>query len=272
MICKNIHYLLSVWRQGSSKETIYIYSFNLQKELYSVISNPHFVFMFFLFICLLLLYSPNIMNEIKVMIVIFISVAIEQNVSRPDKNCILKTSKLHIGYGAALAYFKNYLELHMPYDFNERTDYFESYHHVTLRKKLFILVPFSCRIPRYLDDNNENIERCTELPKKEITHGGVKNRTYNITVYSVMSNSSSKGIRMAIEFAQPLKGLFALKDKGVISEEKMFYERKLFTKTLKTFLTNSEFCKFCEIIEYNDSIKQVSDVLLESYTSDLKVV
>lgn len=187
----------------------------------------------------------------------------------PDRHNVLKSKNLNLGYGAALWYYVNYLKLFLPNKFLHRVEQFETYNRVSMKRKHFILVPESCKVPNYLDCDTDFIERCKELPKHLENFAGVKERVYNITVYEIRKEQESKWIRLAVEYAQPLKGLYALKERHVIKEEEMINERKLFVLHLQEFLrdANNSY-EFCELIEYNDKERKAYEVLLNSCMHD----
>lgn len=226
--------------------------------------NPYQVCVVVLYLIAVFLYGGA--HEGFEFIIIFIVLGICMYFSFPQYNNIIESNNLNIGYGAALCYYKNYLTFVLPYKFKERIEYFKSYHRVEVQNKLYILIPQSCKVQRYLESpETENIERCRELRAHEESYGGIKDRIYNMTVYLIKNEDHPKGVRLAVEYAQPLKGLFALKDKQKISMEEMLHERQLFVQALNNFIRQdvNDLHKYCELIEYNDIDGNVADVLLE---------
>ncbi|XP_035208594.1 uncharacterized protein LOC118183235 [Stegodyphus dumicola] len=177
-------------------------------------------------------------------------------------------NRLSLGYGAALAYYKNYLKLFIPHKLIERIKIFESHHHVQVPEKLYILVPKSCIVPSYIS-NNDYIERCRELPayKKEVA--GIEGRVYNITVYQIRADEHDIGFRCALEYAQPLKNLSAYKNEKIITEEEMQHQRELFCSYLVDFLNDeNQSCKYCTILTFDDEKQKVHEVLLEQFSKE----
>ncbi|KFM76982.1 Transmembrane protein 173, partial [Stegodyphus mimosarum] len=177
-------------------------------------------------------------------------------------------NRLSLGYGAALAYYKNYLKLFIPHKLIERINIFELHHHVQVLKKLYILVPKSCIVPSYIN-NNDYIERCRELPayKKEVA--GIEGRVYNITVYQIKADEGDIGFRCAFEYGQPLKNLSAYKTEKIITEEEMHHQRELFCSHLEDFLNDeNQSCKYCTILKFDDQEQKVFEVLLEQFSKE----
>lgn len=258
-ICRGLNYLCTLFKQNAEKEKIYIYPFNLRSDLKETIFSIQGLFLI-VAIFLLFFYPGNFFKEHgDFFVAIFISTVIWHFSTHPDTQQILEIHNLQIGHGAALAYYKNYLEMNLTERFSERVDKFKSANMIKMPKKLFILVPRTCREYSYLDSiDHENIERCRELPEEEISHSGIKNRKYNITVYNI------DGLRMAVEVAQPLKAFNLFKEKGLFTMDEMLLERKVFTQTLKTFQKEDRY-KYFEIIEYDDSAEKIYKVLTKSY-------
>lgn len=256
-ICRGLNYLYMLFKQNSEKEQIYIYPFNFKNDL-----KDNFLCLIILIcaIFLIFFYPEHFLRERReLFIMIFISTTALYFATHPNTNQIQEINNLQIGYGAALAYHKNYLEMNLTERFSERIDKFKNANRVEIPKKLFILVPRSCRLYPHLDSiENENIERCRELPEEEISHSGIKNRKYNITVYNI------NGLRMAVEFAQPLKAFYLFKEKGLFTEDEMLCERKIFTQTLTTFQKEEPY-KYFEILEYDDFTDKIYKVLTNSY-------
>lgn len=258
MICRGLHYLYILLKQNLGKEKINIYPLNLKSDLKDVF---YFVVVgLMLGIFLSFSYSENFLKEHgELFFVMFTAIAGWHFSTHPDSKQILEIDNLQIGYGAALAYYKNYLEMNLTERFSERIDKFKSANMIEIPKKLFILVPQTCKVYPYLDSiEQENIERCRELPEEEINFSGIKNRKYNITVYNI------NGLRMAVEFAQPLKAFYSLKEKGLFTLDEMLFQRQIFTQSLKKFQEEHPY-KYFEIIEYDDSSEKIYKVLTKSY-------
>lgn len=256
-ICRGLDYLYILLKQSLEKEKINIYPLNLKSDLKDGCYN---VVGFVVKIFLLFSYSENFLKEHGLpFVTIFTPIAFWHFSTHPDTKQILEVDNLQAGYGAAIAYYKNYLEMNLTERFSERIDKFKSANMIEIPKKLFILVPQTCKVYPYLDSiEQENIERCRELPEEEINFSGIKNRKYNITVYNV------NGLRIAVEFAQPLKALYSLKEKGLFTLDEMLFQRQIFTQSLKKFQEEDPY-KYFEIIEYDDSSEKIYKVLTKSY-------
>ncbi|GIY30340.1 uncharacterized protein CEXT_128391 [Caerostris extrusa] len=167
----------------------------------------------------------------------------------------------YIGYGAAIWYYKNYLDRFLPENFWERVREYESRHQIALPRKLYILCPKSCRVKQYID-NIDGIEWCRELTSLLVNVGGVVERRYNISIYRMEYEENV--LHCAIEYAQPLKNLLTLKENGRITVEEMNTQRDLFCKNLNKMLRDSkDSYQACELIEFNDEINEPNEVLFD---------
>ncbi|KAF8792058.1 Stimulator of interferon like [Argiope bruennichi] len=130
---------------------------------------------------------------------------------------------------------------------------------IQLPNKLYILFPKSCKVKKYIDKSD-----CIEYTKNflafKLDHGGIKAREYHISVYRIDYNG--KFFYCALEYAQPLKNLRALKENGKMPLSEMYAERDSFIKNLTQMLQDRENSfEVCELVEYDDENSELHDIL-----------
>ncbi|XP_042898829.1 stimulator of interferon genes protein [Parasteatoda tepidariorum] len=188
--------------------------------------------------------------------------------SLTESENLIIDNDLSLGYGSALCYYDNYLNYilrHPHVDLKHRIRMFKSRHSIkNMSDKLFILIPSSCKVETYIDEF-DCINRCKELIPVEINIAGISKRTFNISVYHIICDDDvQNSVRLALEYAQPLKVLFSLKEKGLLSIEDMHKQREIFTKLLKKKLSDSGSSELVHLIEYDDFPSQeLFEVLLK---------
>ncbi|CAL1300092.1 unnamed protein product [Larinioides sclopetarius] len=135
---------------------------------------------------------------------------------------------------------------------------YENIEGVQLPQKLFILCPKSCKVKQYID-NTDCIEFSKDLPPYEIDHGGIARRKYSVSVYRIKNDGEF--FRCALEYAQPLKTLLALKENGKISSSEMYIERESFIKNLALMLKDHKNSfEVCELVEFDDEMEELHEI------------
>lgn len=175
--------------------------------------------------------------------------------------------RLNVGYGLAYFYYYNYL-VHINKDnkFRERLAAYVSEEEVPIFScRLFILVPYSCVVEKYIDNDIRESLRTKEIKPLQLDVAGIKGREYVNTVYELFpggSNNPQDIIRCVIECAQPLKQLHELYSMGKISEQEMFYERKSFICNLERFLRDKyNSFKTVVLVQVSDSENLVQAIM-----------
>ncbi|KAG8186864.1 hypothetical protein JTE90_024108 [Oedothorax gibbosus] len=192
--------------------------------------------------------------------------------SSVEKKLITSQHNLSLGYGAALNYYRNYLDKFLKENLSERIRQFATLQRVEVPERLYVLWPLTCKVDPYIDDNPLYIERCGELPPFYDNNSGIVDREYNITVYLIKHPQQT--FRCAIECAQPLKSLRSFKEEmGRIDSEEMDAQRDEFLTHLTRLLEEGNSTKkLCELVVYDDEQESIHDVLyrLESIQTFIK--
>nr|XP_005989370.1 PREDICTED: stimulator of interferon genes protein isoform X2 [Latimeria chalumnae] len=160
---------------------------------------------------------------------------------------IYERNRIGVAHGLAWSYYLGYLKLVLP----ELEDRIKSYNvsHGNLLKhketwRLHILLPLSCSIFDNLADVDSNIEFLDNLSELQINRAGIKGRSYKHSLYQVL-DEDKRPHYCILEYATPLKSLLEMSKEASaeFTKEDRLEQTKLFYRTLKDILDNSQECR-----------------------------
>uniref|UniRef100_UPI00398E785A stimulator of interferon genes protein isoform X2 n=1 Tax=Pristiophorus japonicus TaxID=55135 RepID=UPI00398E785A len=174
---------------------------------------------------------------------------------------ICEENKLNVAHGLAWSYYVGYLKLVLP-NLEERI----KYHQRTSKSvpdcketwKLYILIPFSCKVHDKLEKADSRIEFSGNLPELCIDRAGIKARSYKHSIYSIYDEKFGPH-RCILEYATPLRSLFEMSNDAAaaFSKEQRLEQAKLFYITLENILKNSQECAgYFKLIPYDDDLEE----------------
>lgn len=136
-------------------------------------------------------------------------------------------------------------------------------------KKLFILMPSSCRIDSVLGagHDDDSIEPANSMRELCLNRAGVKGREFKNTVY-LINNGGDDPFYCLAEGATPLLTLRNMKEHSKLTEAQMREQVCYFYQALEELLKNDEKCaNLFRLVLYEDSdgsrIRKVSNILRE---------
>lgn len=172
-------------------------------------------------------------------------------------SAICEKNKFNVAHGLAWSYYLGYLKLILP-SLEERI---QDYHHLvkTLPElkgtlKLYILIPFSCKVYDKFEKMDNRIHFFGNLPELRIDRAGIKGRSYKNSIYSIY-DEHKKRHHCILEYATPLRSLFEMSNDATaaFSKEQRLEQAKLFYITLDLILNNSQDCAgLFKLIPYDD--------------------
>ncbi|XP_067852431.1 stimulator of interferon genes protein [Heptranchias perlo] len=174
---------------------------------------------------------------------------------------ICEKNHFNVAHGLAWSYYIGYLKLILP-NLEERI---KKYQHISKnipeykkKWKLYILIPFSCKIHDKLEKMDSRIKFFGNLPELCVDRAGIKARSYKNSIYSIY-DQKDKIHYCILEYATPLRSLFEMSNDATaaFSKEQRRQQAKLFYSTLKTILNNSVECTgYFRLIPYDDDLEE----------------
>ncbi|XP_041050432.1 stimulator of interferon genes protein isoform X1 [Carcharodon carcharias] len=176
---------------------------------------------------------------------------------------ICEKNKFNVAHGLAWSYYIGYLKFILP-NLEERIKKYQcSVKNVPDCKenwKLYILIPFSCKIHDKLEKVDSRIEFFGNLPEICIDKAGIKARSYKNSIYAIY-DQEDRPHRCILEYATPLRSLFEMSNdaSAAFSKEQCLEQAKLFYVALENILNNSQECAgYFRLIPYNDDLEEGS--------------
>ncbi|XP_067899619.1 stimulator of interferon genes protein isoform X2 [Heterodontus francisci] len=174
---------------------------------------------------------------------------------------ICEKNKFNVAHGLAWSYYIGYLKLLLP-NLDERIKMYQC----TIKNvpeckenwKLYILIPFSCKIPDKLEKVDSRIEFFGNLPEFCIDRAGIKARSYKNSIYAIY-DQKDRPHHCILEYATPLQSLFEMSNDATaaFSKEQRLEQAKLFYVTLENILNNSQVCAgYFKLIPYDDDLEE----------------
>ncbi|XP_078087153.1 stimulator of interferon genes protein isoform X2 [Mustelus asterias] len=174
---------------------------------------------------------------------------------------ICEKNKLNVAHGLAWSYYIGYLKFVLPNleegikkyqcSVENLPDYKENW-------KLYILIPFSCKIHDKLEKVDDRIEFFGNLPELRIDKAGIKERSYKNSIYTIY-DQKDRPHHCVLEYATPLRSLFEMSNDATatFSKEQRLEQAKLFYTTLENILDNSQECTgYFRLIPYDDDVEE----------------
>ncbi|XP_059846260.1 stimulator of interferon genes protein isoform X5 [Hypanus sabinus] len=170
---------------------------------------------------------------------------------------ISEKNKLNVAHGLAWSYYIGYLKLILPtLEGRINSIIKEVPEHIGI-EKLYILIPFSCKIYDRLEKKDNRIKFHHNLPEVHLDRAGIKERSYTNSIYLV-SDEKGKSHHCILEYATPLQSLFEMSNDATaaISKEQRLEQAKLFYVILNNILNNSLECAgLFKLIPYDDDLE-----------------
>ncbi|XP_078267214.1 stimulator of interferon genes protein [Rhinoraja longicauda] len=170
---------------------------------------------------------------------------------------ICEKNKFNVAHGLAWSYYLGYLKLISP-SLEERVqDYcrlLKTLPEFNGTQKLYILIPFSCKVYDKFEKMDNRIIFFDNLPELRIDRAGIRERSYKNSIYSIY-DEHKKPHHCILEYATPLRSLFEMSNDATaaFSKEQRMEQAKLFYITLDVILTNSQDCAgLFKLIPYDD--------------------
>ncbi|XP_048459911.1 stimulator of interferon genes protein isoform X2 [Rhincodon typus] len=172
---------------------------------------------------------------------------------------ICEESKFNVAHGLAWSYYIGYLKLILP-DLEERIKRHNVRNVLDCKEnwKLYILIPFSCKVYGKLEKMDSKIEFYQNLPEICIDRAGIKARSYKNSIYTIY-DQNNRPHHCVLEYATPLGSLFEMSNdaSAAFSKEKRLEQAKLFYVTLVNILNNSQECAgYFRLIPYDDDLEE----------------
>ncbi|XP_038651585.1 stimulator of interferon genes protein isoform X1 [Scyliorhinus canicula] len=174
---------------------------------------------------------------------------------------ICEKNKFNVAHGLAWSYYIGYLKLVLPNLEERMKEYQCSVKYVPDCKenwKLYILIPFNCKIYDKLEKVDSRIQFFGNLPELCIDRAGIKGRSYKNSIYAI-KDQKERPHHCILEYATPLQSLFEMSNDATaaFSKEQRLEQAKLFYITLENILNNSQECAgYFKLIPYGDDLEE----------------
>ncbi|XP_007904451.1 stimulator of interferon genes protein [Callorhinchus milii] len=173
---------------------------------------------------------------------------------------ISETNKCNVAHGLAWSYYLGYLKIVLPKLEEKINQYHREYGNVLQQKgkKLYILIPFSCKVLDKLEKVDTNIVFYQNLPELLVDRAGIKSRSYKHSIYLIYDQKKQQPHHCILEYATPLRSLFEMTNDSAaaFSKEQRLDQAKLFYRTLKSILNNvPEVTGSYRLIPYDDDLE-----------------
>uniref|UniRef100_A0A8D0AVV7 Stimulator of interferon genes protein n=1 Tax=Sander lucioperca TaxID=283035 RepID=A0A8D0AVV7_SANLU len=164
--------------------------------------------------------------------------------------CLLtRCGCMNVAHGLAWSFYLGYLRLVLP-RLEGSIAAFRATHQDNSSswgrgsRKLLILVPLNANISHKLEEEDDNICFCDNLPNSEIDRAGVRGRVYKHSVYSVL-DEHGKAHECVVEYATPLLTLYSMSQESSagFGEPERRQQVLLFYRTLQDILEHSLECR-----------------------------
>ncbi|XP_072923672.1 stimulator of interferon genes protein isoform X2 [Hemitrygon akajei] len=170
---------------------------------------------------------------------------------------ISEKNKLNVAHGLAWSYYIGYLKLILPTLEGRINSIIKEVPEFIGIKRLYILIPFSCKVYDRLEKKDNRIKFHHNLPEVHLDRAGIKGRSYTNSIYLV-NDERGKSHHCILEYATPLQSLFEMSNDATaaISKEQRLVQAKLFYVILNNILNNSLECAgLFKLIPYDDDLE-----------------
>ncbi|XP_051871002.1 stimulator of interferon genes protein [Pristis pectinata] len=175
-------------------------------------------------------------------------------------SAICEKNKFNVAHGLAWSYYIGYLKLILPSLEGRIKEYHRTFENLAEFRgtwKLYILIPFNCKVYDKLEKMDNRIKFLGNLPELRIDRAGIKERSYKNSIYSVYDENQMCHLCI-LEYATPLRSLFEMSNDATaaLSKEQRLEQAKLFYVTLDNILNNSQECAgLYKLIPYDDDLE-----------------
>lgn len=162
---------------------------------------------------------------------------------------ICEGRKMNVAHGLAWSFYLGYLKLVLPRLENSIEEFCGSHQSSAPlwsrgSRRLLILIPINANICHKLEEEDDRIHFCENLPNQQIDRAGVRGRVYKHSVYTVM-DQYVKGHVCVVEYATPLLTLYNMSQDSTagFGEAQRRNQVLLFYRTLRDVLDRSLECR-----------------------------
>ncbi|KAG7465225.1 hypothetical protein MATL_G00173990 [Megalops atlanticus] len=161
---------------------------------------------------------------------------------------ICEERKMNVAHGLAWSFYIGYLKLVLP-KLEDMIDRYRTQHKLSILGhrdswRLHILLPLNAFIPDKLEDADNHVNFCGNLPEIIKDRAGVRRRSYKQSVYSIL-DQLGKPYHCVVEYATPLQTLYQMSQDSSagLSMEDRRQQVLLFYQTLQDILEKSVECR-----------------------------
>ncbi|XP_036403548.1 stimulator of interferon genes protein [Megalops cyprinoides] len=161
---------------------------------------------------------------------------------------ICEERKMNVAHGLAWSFYIGYLKLVLP-KLEALIDHYRTQRKLSIMGhrdswRLHILLPLNAFIPDKLEDADNRIYFCENLPEIIMDRAGVRRRSYKHSMYSIL-DQLGKPYHCLVEYATPLQTLYQMSQDSSagLSVEERRQEVLIFYQTLQDILEKSVECR-----------------------------
>ncbi|XP_034054826.1 stimulator of interferon genes protein isoform X2 [Gymnodraco acuticeps] len=194
--------------------------------------------------------------------------------SEVEVSALCEGRKMNVAHGLAWSFYIGYLRLVLPRLDDSITAFCATKTSSLGRgsRKLIILIPLNANISHKLNEEDNRILYCDNLPNNEIDRAGVRGRVYKHSVYSVF-DEHKKVHECVLEYATPLLTLHSMSQESSagFGEPERRQQVLLFFRTLQDILENSLECRnHYKLILLNDEHEEDPHFLSKAILRNLQ--
>ncbi|KAK1903901.1 Stimulator of interferon protein [Dissostichus eleginoides] len=196
--------------------------------------------------------------------------------SEVEVSALCEGRKMNVAHGLAWSFYIGYLRLVLP-RLDDSITAFCATHQTSLgrgSRKLIILIPLNANISHKLNEEDDRILFCDNLPNNEIDRAGVRGRVYKHSVYRVFDEHKKHNAHECVlEYATPLLTLHSMSQESSagFGEPERRQQVLLFFRTLQDILENSLECRnHYKLILLNDEHEEDPHFLSKAILRNLQ--
>ncbi|KAL3045226.1 hypothetical protein OYC64_013478 [Pagothenia borchgrevinki] len=195
--------------------------------------------------------------------------------SEVEVSALCEGRKMNVAHGLAWSFYIGYLRLVLPRLDDSITAFCATHQTSSLgrgSRKLIILIPLNANISHKLNEEDDRILYCDNLPNNEIDRAGVRGRVYKHSVYQVFDDHK-KAHACVLEYATPLLTLHSMSQESSagFGEPERRQQVLLFFSTLQDILENSLECRnYYKLILLNDEHEEDPHFLSKAILRNLQ--
>ena len=169
----------------------------------------------------------------------------------------------NVADGLAWSYYFGYLKIVLP-ELESQINILAEYRRKIKTRKLFILLPKNCYVRQLIKQADEHVHEDGNLPELTQNQAGIKMRSYKHTVHKVTEEGGREHY-LVVEYATPLKSMYEMTEKGVLSREERDQQVMIFIRKLKEILDGDEECQGkYELITLSGDNINIRDILVRA--------